>query len=142
MNQGEVLRFLRRHKLAVESTVDPQGAPQAAVIGYAVSDALELVFDTVDTTRKAENLRRDPRIALVVGWEEATLQLEGLADFPTGPELERLKECYFQVYPDGRDRLAWLGITHVRVRLHWARLSDYTHDPPRISVLSGAELRG
>jgi hypothetical protein len=34
------------------------GAPQAAVVGIVVSDALELFFDTLGSTRKMANLRR------------------------------------------------------------------------------------
>ena len=36
---------------------------------------------------------------------------------------------------DGRDRLAWPGITHARVRPTWVRVSDFTVDPPRILEL-------
>ncbi|MEV6398017.1 pyridoxamine 5'-phosphate oxidase family protein [Streptomyces sp. NPDC051907] len=137
MNRDDLIWFLRRHRLAVQSSVSPAGAPQAAVVGYAVSDELEIVFDTVETTRKYENLRADPRIALVVGWDDAiTAQIEGVADFPAGSELERLQACYFLAYPDGRDRLSWPGITHVRVRPGWVRYSDFTQDPPRIEELA------
>ncbi|MFE5484329.1 pyridoxamine 5'-phosphate oxidase family protein [Streptomyces sp. NPDC056527] len=132
MEQDELLRFLRGHRLAVEASVAPDGSPQAAVVGYAVTDDLEIVFDTVETTRKYENLVADPRIALVIGWGEITAQIEGVADIPHGPEGERIRECYFTAYPDGRDRLAWPGITHVRVRPRWARYSDFTSEPPRI----------
>ncbi|MEU3920003.1 pyridoxamine 5'-phosphate oxidase family protein [Streptomyces sp. NPDC029004] len=136
MNRDELIWFLRRYKLAVQSTVAPDGAPQAAVVGYAVSDDLEIVFDTVETTRKWLNLRADPRIALVIGWDDAiTAQIEGVADFPTGAELERIQACYFTAYPDGRDRLSWPGITHVRVRPTWVRYSDFTQDPPHIVEL-------
>lgn len=111
--------------------------PQAAVIGFAVSDALELVFDTTEDTRKYRNLRADPRIALVVGWDDAvTAQIEGIADFPSGDELERIRQCYFVAYPDGRDRLDWPGITHVRVRPTWVRYSDFRQLPPRIVELT------
>src|SRR5262249_12351149 len=72
MNRAELLGFLRRYKLCVQSSVGADGAPQCAVVGYAVTDELEIVFDTVGTTRKMRNLRRDPRIALVVGWDEET----------------------------------------------------------------------
>ena len=134
MTRAELLQFLRRYKLAVQASTSSSGAPQAAVIGFAVSDALELVFDTLTSTRKYQNLRQDPRIALVIGWDDAiTAQIEGIADFPEGPELERLQQVYFGPYPDGRDRLAWPGITHVRVRPTWVRLSDFTTDPPRIT---------
>ncbi|NUK36193.1 pyridoxamine 5'-phosphate oxidase family protein [Streptomyces lunaelactis] len=133
MKHDELLQFLRRYRLAVQASVTPDGAPQAAVVGFAVSDELEIVFDTVESTRKYRNLRADPRIALVVGWDNAiTAQIEGVADFPTGSELERIRACYFTAYPDGRDRLAWPGITHVRVRPAWVRYSDFTQDPPHI----------
>jgi pyridoxine/pyridoxamine 5'-phosphate oxidase len=126
VNRAELLVFLRRHRYAVQATTASDGAPQAAVIGIAVTDSLEVVFDTLASTRKAENLRRDPRIALVVGWdEEQTVQLEGVADEPSGAELARIKAAYFAAFPDGPGREAWPGITYVRVRLRWARYSDF-----------------
>ncbi len=141
MTRDALIQFLRRSKLAIEATVAADGAPQAAVVGFAVSDALELVFDTVETTRKFRNLRADPRIALVVGWDEGiTAQIEGIADVPTGAEAERIRECYFVAYPDGRDRLAWPGITHVRVRPTWIRYSDFTTVPPQIVELRADAL--
>ena len=88
-----------------------------------------------------QNLHGDPRIALVVGWHhEIAAGIEGTADFPQGAELERIRECYFVAYPDGRDRLAWPGITHVRVRPTWVRVSDFTRDPPLIVELSATDL--
>jgi pyridoxine/pyridoxamine 5'-phosphate oxidase len=141
VTRAELVRFLRQHRLAVQASVAANGAPQAAVVGFAVSDELELVFDTVRSSRKYANLCADPRIALVIGWDhEITAQIEGRADFPTGAELERVRECYFVAYPDGRDRLSWPGITHVRVRPTWIRFSDFTRDPPVVMELSGQAL--
>jgi hypothetical protein len=77
-------------------------------------------------SRKAQNLRRDPRIAFVVGWdEEQTVQLEGVADEPTGAELARIKRTYFDAFPDGPEREQWPDITYFRARLSWARYSDF-----------------
>jgi len=141
MTRAELVAFLRRYRLAVEATVAANGAPQAAVVGFAVSDGLEIVFDTLDATRKYRNLQADPRIALVIGWDrEITAQIEGHADTPTGAELERIRACYFQAYPDGRERLGWPGLTHVRVRPTWVRFSDFTQAPPRIVELEVSRL--
>jgi uncharacterized pyridoxamine 5'-phosphate oxidase family protein len=94
MTRGELLSFLRRYRIAVEATVGPDGAPQAAVVGIAVSDELELIFDTLASTRKYANLRTNPRVALVVGWDDgATAQVDGVAHFPEGEELERGREA-------------------------------------------------
>ena len=125
MDRDALLDFLRRHRYAVQASTGPNG-PQAAVVGFAVSDALEIDFDTLATTRKMTNLRADARIALVIGWDdEQTVQLEGLADEPKGEELVRIKRVYFASWPDGQEREAWKDITWVRVRPSWARYSDF-----------------
>jgi uncharacterized pyridoxamine 5'-phosphate oxidase family protein len=133
VTREQLVAFLRKHKLAVVATVASDGQPQAAVVGIATSDNLEIIFDTVATSRKFQNLSFEPRITVVVGWDAfVTVQIEGDADFPTGDELERIRACYFVPYPDGRARLSWPGITHVRVRPRWLRYSDFTRDPPSI----------
>ena len=141
MTREQIVQRLGRYRLAVECTHSAIGAPQAAVVGFAVTDALEIVFDTLTSTRKYENLSRDPRIALVIGWDhEITFQIEGRADFPTGVELDRIRECYFAAYPDGRNRLTWPGITHVRIRPTWIRFSDFTREPAHIEEVDVARL--
>src|SRR5689334_6149605 len=140
MSRAELQAFIDKHRLAVEASVAPTGAPQAAVVGIAVTDRLELVFDTVDTTRKCANLRRDPRVAFVIGWDhEQTVQLEGLADEPAGDELVRLQAVYFAAFPDGPTRLQWPGITYFRVRPTWGRYSDFRAAQPVIVELGESE---
>ena len=135
MTRAELFPFLQKHRLGVQSTVSPEGVPQAAVVGIAGTPELEIIFDTLDTSRKCRNLRADPRIAFVIGWDaEITVQLEGIADEPTGAERDRILEAYFAVYPDGRERLAWPGITHFRVRPTWVRYSDFKVPPEIIEV--------
>jgi pyridoxine/pyridoxamine 5'-phosphate oxidase len=126
MTRADLLAFLRRHRLCVQASVASSGSPQAAVVGFAVSDELEIVFDTLGTSRKMAHLRRDPRVAIVVGWDdEQTAQIEGVADEPQGEELALLKAVYFRAWPDGADRQAWKDLTYVRVRPTWARYSDF-----------------
>jgi len=144
MDRDALLAFLRGHRLAVQSSVSPTGAPQSAVVGFVVTPAFEFIFDTLDRTRKVANLRRDSRVALVVGGladgEERTAQIEGTADEPSGPDLERLLAIYFSRFPDGPARRAWPGITYVRVRPDWIRFSDYTTTPPTVVEFKGSAL--
>lgn len=142
MTKHELLAFLRRHQWAVESSVHPSGGPQAAVVGFAVTDSLEFVFDTLDAARKVRNLRRDARVALVIGWDEGqTVQVEGEADEPRGDTLSRLKLDYFQVFPDGRARESWPGIAFVRVRPTWIRYADFRSGKPVVSEGSPTQFR-
>jgi len=137
MVRADVLNFMRGHSLAVQSSVSPAGVPQAAVVGFVVTDDFEIVFDTLDTTRKVANLRRNPRCALVVGGlvdnDERTVQLDGISDEPAGSDLERLKELYFVRFPDGRARQHWPGLIYVRVRPAWLRFSDFNQSPAAIA---------
>ena len=144
MERTKLVAFLRQHRLAVEASVSASGSPQAAVVGIAVTDRFEIVFDTVDSTRKAQNLRRNPKLAFVIGGltggEERTVQYEGIAEEPSGAELERLKAAYYGVYPDGPSRLSWPGLIYVRVRPTWIRYTDYTVDPVEIVEFSVDDL--
>ena len=144
MDPSDLLSFLRRHRLAAQASVSAANAPQAAVVGYAVTDRFELVFDTLDSSRKAENLRRGNRIALVIGGlvdgEERTVQYEGVADEPSGEELERLKKVYCSAWPDGPSRLSWPGLTYVRVKPTWIRYSDFSANPPKIVEFTSGQL--
>jgi hypothetical protein len=136
METAVLLAFIRTYKWAIEASVSPAGAPQAAIVGIAVTEDLELVFDTLLSSRKAANLKANPRVAFVIGgWNDAdlqTVQYEGVADFPSGAELERLKQVYYAAFPDGPTRLSWPGITYVRVKPRWVRFSNFKVDPPTI----------
>ena len=137
MDSQTLLTFIRAHRWAIEATSSPGNEPQAAIIGIAVTEELELVFDTFASSRKAANLRANPRIAFVIGgWNDAdprTVQYQGVADFPVGAAQEELKKTYFAAFPDGPTRLSWPGITYVRVKPQWVRYSDFTVEPPIIS---------
>jgi pyridoxine/pyridoxamine 5'-phosphate oxidase len=127
IDRAAVLAFLRTKKFGVLSTISPEGEPEAAVVGIAVTDQLEIVFDTLSTTRKIRNLRHSPKIAFVIGWDrdEITVQLEGTADEPAGDELDRIKRVYFAAHPSGPSREHWAHMTYVRVKPHWVRYSDF-----------------
>lgn len=139
--RAELLSYLRRHRYAVQASIHPDGSPQAAIVGVAIGDDLTIVFDSLEHTRKVQNLRRDPRIALQIGGDDdRTVQLEGRVDFPDGAALEEAQALYFQTFPDGRDRLRWPGIVHLRVRPVWLRYTDYNPGTATIWELQAHEL--
>ncbi|MGE0310813.1 MAG: pyridoxamine 5'-phosphate oxidase family protein [Lautropia sp.] len=142
MPRSELLRFLRAQPWAVEASVDPQGQPQAAAIGVAITDRFELVFDTLSGSRKAANFRANARVALVVGWDDGqTVQLEGRVDEPVGADLRRLRDAYLERFPDGHERAALPDIVYFRVSPEWIRYSDFRTSPPTVAVFDAAALR-
>ena len=136
---------MRSRRYAVQSSISVNGAPQSAIVGIAVSDAFEIVFDTLASSRKGENLRRRSDIAFVLGSlegkDERTVQYEGVADEPTGSERTRFMELYLSVFPDGRQRQEWPGLIYVRATPRWLRYSNYNVDPPEITDFDVDALR-
>ena len=145
MTRAVLLERMRAHPYAVESSVSADGQPQSAVVGVAVSDDFEIVFDTVQSTRKFANLKRNPRAAFVMGsmlpdaaWG---IQIEGIANELEGSDRDRLIALYLAVFPDGIERQAWKGLTYFRVRPSWIRSSDYVPNPPEILEFGEEALR-
>lgn len=129
LDRAEFVTFVRRRGLAVVATRGPAGAPEAALVGIAATDQAELVFDTSMRSRKYRNIQADPRVAVVVGWDdEVTAQCEGAADILTGTDRDRCLSAYFELYPDGRQRAEDPDIAHIRIRPGWLRHSDYRPD--------------
>ena len=119
--------LIRKHKLAVISTTAANGDPQSALVGIAVSPDLHIAFDTVSSSRKYANLKADPRISLVVGWdEEITVQYEGIAVEAEGETLGQAKSLYFATWPDGINRQQRPGMTLFLITPTWIRYSDFS----------------
>ena len=135
---------MRQEPYAVQASVTAHATPQAALVGVVVTDRFEVFFDTLAGSRKAVNLRHNSAAALVIGpaaaGSERTVQLEGVADEPSGAELERLLEEYFTKFPDGRERLQWPGISYWRVNPRWLRYSDFSIDPPEIVEFTASDF--
>jgi general stress protein 26 len=133
MNVDEVFRFMDRESLAVLATVAENGQPEAALMGFAVTPELEIIFDTVKSSRKYPNLKKNPRVAWVVGCTtEVTVQYEGIAEELEGADLVKYKRPYFAKFPDGPARESWPGITYFVVRPKWVRYCDYNPGTRRI----------
>ncbi len=133
MTKSDLHAFITRSKLGVLGSIGPDGRPQSALVGIAVTPELEIVFDTMKSSRKYANLIARPACSFSVGWEsEATVQYEGNAEELTGAELERCREVYFKAYPDGPARMSWPGIVYFVVRSRWIRYSDFGQSPPLI----------
>ncbi len=138
---ADLRTFLRAQPWAVEATVSRHGAPQAAVIGIAVTDSLEVIFDTLAAAHKHRNLCVNAQIALVVGWDSGcTVQLTGTCDQPTATELDRLKKVYFTRFPDGREREGLSNIAYWRVRPRAIRYSDFNSEPATIVEWNATDI--
>jgi hypothetical protein len=137
MDKANLHTFMAEHRYGVVSSISATCTPQSALVGIAVTDQLEIVFDTLRSTRKYRNLIARPACSVVLGLPgEKTVQLEGNAMEPDGVERTRYQEAYFLTWPDGRDRTGWPGMTYLVVRPTWIRFSDFDQRPPLIEEIT------
>lgn len=120
----DLIDYVRAHPGAVVASLGPDGEPQAAYLPVVATAIGELVFDARDDSRKVANIRRDPRVAVVLGGEDGTtVQLQGVADEPEGADGERCAAAYAAAFPSAS--IGSPGIVVVRITPDWARFGDY-----------------
>ena len=133
-----IYQFITQQKLAVISTINNHDNPESALVGIAVSINLEIIFDTVTTSRKYQNILRNPNVALVVGWEdEITVQYEGNAIvLGNDSDTDNMREVYYRAYPEGRERAdTWPGLVHIKVSPKWIRYNNF-NEPTMIKEIT------
>lgn len=126
--------------MAVISSVSTKrGDPQSALIAFAETENLELIFETQRDTRKFQNLQKNNHVSLVIGWDtkiHETLQYEGKAILLEGKELEKYRSIFLKKDTPCTEEFLF----HPKVRLFkilptWIRFSDYTGKVPKIIEL-------
>ena len=126
MERSEIFAYLHAQRLGVLGTLSTSLEPQGALVGYAVTLELEILFDTLRTTRKYHNMMANPRASFTVGnADERTVQYEGIAEELTGENVQRFQPVYFATWPDGVARQQWPDITWFVIRPRWIRFTDY-----------------
>lgn len=141
MDRAAIHAFIRRQRYGVVSSTAANGRPQSALVGIASTSRLEIIFDTVKSSRKYSNLIQRPACSLVIGCSgEQTLQLEGIAEEAQGGSLKQLLEVYFAEWPECREHMSWPGIAYFVVHPEWIRYSDYDQKPPLIQEFAKEAL--
>ena len=87
MSDEEIAEYLVRSRSATMATVGPSGTPHLVAMWYAVIDG-QVWFETKSRSQKAVNLRRDPRITVMVEDGHTYDTLRGVSLEGTGEIVE------------------------------------------------------
>ena len=110
LGDTKVQRFLTGRDVAVLATLQPDGAPLAMAMWF-LADGAGVTMLSVDDTQKVRNLRRDPRVCVVIEASDPIrgVSVQGRAAFVAdGPERRALVERFHARYP-GLQRI-WGGL--------------------------------
>jgi PPOX class probable F420-dependent enzyme len=99
MTPDEAREFLRGNHNAVLATFRRDGRPQLSVVGATVDEQGRVIISTRQTAIKTKNLRRDPRVSVIVmspGFYGDWAQVEGTAEIVEQPEAIELLVDYYR----------------------------------------------
>ena len=128
--QEIVSDFIKSHQIAVLSTVTHDLLPESAVVGISGGKNLELFFGTYRTSRKYQNLQKNPRVSFVIGWDSGkTVQYEGEAKELHGKAAEEFEKAYIKDMSTTAKYVSKEEAIFFKVTPRWVRYVDVSKDP-------------
>jgi nitroimidazol reductase NimA-like FMN-containing flavoprotein (pyridoxamine 5'-phosphate oxidase superfamily) len=121
-DEKEMMAFMEERFLCVLSTVNEQGRPEAAFVGYVSCRDHEIVVGTSNKSRKFKNIQQNKSVAVVIADQTGEVQYEGEAEVITGSDYEALvAEGHFGKLP-GLDKYRNDPTqVYIRIRPTWIR---------------------
>jgi PPOX class probable F420-dependent enzyme len=114
LDDAAIQRFLATKEIAVLATLRPDGAPLAMPMWF-LHDPGSLTMISVDGLQKVRNLRRDPRVCVVVEAADSAgirgVTIQGTAEFLSdGADRRALATRFLEKYDPRLEKL-WGGRT-------------------------------
>ena len=132
---NKIVNFLKSNNLMVLSTITSNNQSQSALVAFAETKNLELIFGTFSNTRKYKNLKNNSQVSIVIGTDETTnlaLQYEGIASEVTGKDLEQCQNHQLQKNPTSQKYASHKDQRYFKINPLWIRYSDLSKNPEEI----------
>jgi len=137
--KNKILNFIKNQNLTVVSTIDSEIAkPESAVIAFAETENLELIFGTSNKTRKYKNLQKNSNVSFVIGWdsEVGTVQYEGIAKELSKEESVPFSTIMVTKNPRSEKFVHKEDQRYFLVKPIWIRILDMTKNPDETFEIS------
>lgn len=133
-----ILEFLKTQLLGVIATVDSvSNKPESALVAFSETDHLELIFGTLNDTRKFANLQHNPHVAFVITGGEITVQYEGVARLAGTPEeTDEYRTIHLTKNPAAKKFAHLAQQQFFKVRPTWIRYSNFSIKPPSVFAVT------
>lgn len=133
----DIYDFLNSYGLAVLSTINTEGLPHCAIVGFGQTENLEILFGTDNTSRKYSNLKANPHIAFAIGGNTPeTIQYEGIAREIEESELYLVRDNYWKKNPHAEEHYKNETERYFIVTPTWIRYTDLRVHPWDISEIA------
>lgn len=136
----KVASFIKTHSFGVIATNSANGlAPESAVVAFSETELLEIIFGSFSSTRKNQNIRLNPSVSFVIGWDntdKTTIQIEGKAVLLEGAERETLEQAHCKKNPESTKYLSDPRQEYFKIIPHFLRYSNFSVDPQEVWELA------
>lgn len=138
LSPDEQREFLERSRTAVLSTIDHRGYPHSVAMWYVVDADGSVLMTTYRKSQKAVNIRRNPKVSLLVESGQTYAELKGLlirghADLIDDPDvrlsvIERVHHKMAGGFPAGAEEaMRQHAAKRVVIRVVPERVSSWDH---------------
>jgi general stress protein 26 len=140
-NKQKILNFLKKQKLGVISTVNNKtNKPESALIAYTEDENLCIYFQTGKHTRKAQNLKTNQHVSLVIGTDikdHITVQYEGdVKQLMTQKEIDFCQKMFVaKDSPTTEEYFNHPTAIFFKITPTWIGCSDYSGKEPDVIEL-------
>lgn len=105
-------------------------------MGFSGNKDFEIVVATSLNNRKFRNVENNPRVSIVIGWDEnITVQYEGIASVLHGDKLDRYQVQHFSKLPSAERYQDNLNERYILVRPKWLRYTNCNENPWQVQEL-------
>lgn len=136
--KNKIFAILKKNEFGVVATLPNEigKAPQSAVVAISETPDLHIIFGSFNSSRKNNNIKYNPHISVVVGWDnkdKKTLQIEGKAQLVLdNKEQELLEEMHCVKNPSSERFRNDPRQEYFRMVPYWIRYSDFSKDPQEV----------
>lgn len=130
-----ILEFMKEHLICVVSTLNADSTIESAAVAFTELDDLQIAIQTPNTTRKYANLKQNPTISLVIGWNPEnmkTIQYQGEAHEATESEKEIIQIRQIQKNPASKKYAYLPDNKYFLIKPNWIRYSDLSKNPQEV----------
>ena len=127
MNEKQtILNFIKNKKLTVISTINKNNKPESSVVAFSETNNLEIIFGTLNITRKYANLQNNKSVSLVIGWDEEniTVQYEGYAIEAKHEEHDICRDIHLKKNPSSKKYAYDDKQRYFKITPKWVRYSN------------------
>lgn len=135
--EDKARELLNQQELCTLATASKNGNPEAATVRYMSDKDFNIYVNSGSTYRKYQNMKENPRVAVVVNGDYKNIQIEGTAKEIPRDEAGNIVDMYKDKYGES-EYLTNDESVFFKIQSDWARILVDGRYPPEYEMIIGS----